>query len=48
MPTLQASLRLKFENVLFPTDFSQASEAAVPYARMIARWYGAKSGSVGP
>jgi nucleotide-binding universal stress UspA family protein len=42
MSSLQASLRLSFSNVLFPTDFSGASDAALPYARALARWYGSK------
>jgi hypothetical protein len=31
MPTLQTSLRVSFNNILFPTDFSDASVAALPY-----------------
>lgn len=31
----------KFKNILFATDFSPSSEAAVPYARAIAKRYGA-------
>src|ERR1700758_1786300 len=42
MPTLQASLRLSFSNILFPTDFSDASSAALPYAQAFARIYGAR------
>lgn len=42
MPTLQASLRLSFSNILFPTDFSDASTAALPYAQAFARIYGAR------
>ena len=42
MPTLQASLRLSFSNILFPTDFSDASSAALPYARAFAKLYGAR------
>ena len=33
--------RVKFSNILFPTDFSASSEAALPYAEAIARHYGA-------
>lgn len=42
MPTLQTSLRVSFNNILFPTDFSDASAAALPYARAFARLYGSK------
>lgn len=37
-----ASLRLTFKNILFPTDFSPASEHALPCALAIARLYDAK------
>jgi len=33
--------RVKFSNILYPTDFSASSEAALPYAEAIARHYGA-------
>jgi len=42
MPATVASLRLSFKHVLFPTDFSVASEVALPYALAIAKTYGAK------
>jgi nucleotide-binding universal stress UspA family protein len=42
MPTLQASLRLSFGNILFPTDFSGACRAALPYAQAFARLYGSR------
>jgi nucleotide-binding universal stress UspA family protein len=42
MPTLQASLRVSFNNILFPTDFSNASVAALPYAQAFAKIYGSK------
>ena len=42
MPTLQASLRLSFANILLPTDFTGASEAALPYAQAFARLYGSR------
>jgi nucleotide-binding universal stress UspA family protein len=42
MPTLQASLRIAFDNVLFPTDFTSASDAAVSYAQALARSFGSK------
>ncbi len=34
--------RFSPNNVLFTTDFSSASQTAVPYARAIANWYGSK------
>jgi nucleotide-binding universal stress UspA family protein len=42
MPTVQPSLRLTLNNVLVPTDFTNASERALPYARAFAQDYGAK------
>ena len=42
MPTAQASLRLSFKNVLFPTDFTPASNTALAYARAFAHDYGSK------
>ena len=42
MPTVQASPRLVLDNVLVPTDFSEASERALAYARGFAEDYGAK------
>jgi nucleotide-binding universal stress UspA family protein len=42
MPTPQVSPRLSFSNVLFPTDFSSASEAALPYVKALSRYYEAK------
>jgi len=42
MPVPVASLRLTFKNILFPTDFSPASEHALPCALAIARLYGSK------
>ena len=41
---MQATLtntRVKFSNILFPTDFSASSEAALPYAEAIVRHFGA-------
>lgn len=35
------NIRLQFNNILFPTDFSVFSEAALPYAETLARRYGA-------
>ena len=42
MPTLQASLRITFKNVLVPTDFTSMSAAALAYARAFARDHGSK------
>ena len=42
MPTIAASLRLTFKNILFPNDFSDASEHALPFALAMARQFGAK------
>jgi nucleotide-binding universal stress UspA family protein len=42
MQTPRADLRLFFRNILFTTDFSSASEAALPYVLAFARWYGSK------
>src|SRR5215469_17755834 len=42
MPTLQANLRIPFSNILFPTDFSDASNAALPFARVFAKQYAAR------
>jgi len=42
MSTLQASLRIAFDNMLFPTDFTSASEAALPHAQALARNFASK------
>ncbi|HST08825.1 MAG TPA: universal stress protein [Terriglobales bacterium] len=42
MPTAQATLRLTFKNVLLPTDFTDASERALAYARAFAEDYDVK------
>ncbi|MGA8500236.1 MAG: universal stress protein [Candidatus Sulfotelmatobacter sp.] len=42
MKTLEAGKRIGVKNVLFATDFSDCSNAALPYALAIARQYGAK------
>ena len=42
MPAIQAPSRISISNILLTTDFSSASEAAVPYAAALARLYGAK------
>jgi len=40
--TAARSTRLSVRNILFTTDFSAASQGALPYALAFARWYGAK------
>lgn len=40
MPTLSPVSRLTLKNILFPTDFSQASRDALPFARKLAQVYG--------
>jgi nucleotide-binding universal stress UspA family protein len=40
MPTLAQVSRLSLKNILFPTDFSPASRAALPYAERLAQIYG--------
>jgi len=42
MTPAKAEVRIAINNVLFLTDFSQPSEAALPFALSIAREYGAK------
>ena len=42
MPTVQANLRLIFDNVLLPTDFTRASTQAFAYARAFAKSFGAR------
>jgi nucleotide-binding universal stress UspA family protein len=42
MTTLEVGKRIALKNVLFATDFSSHSDAALPYALAIARQYGAK------
>jgi nucleotide-binding universal stress UspA family protein len=42
MPTVQASLRLTFKNILLPTDFTSASTNALAYARAFARQFEAR------
>src|SRR5689334_11509629 len=41
MNVLESSTKIAFKNVLFLTDFSEASQAAMQYAAMLARHYGA-------
>ena len=40
MLAAQPAVRLTIKNILFTTDFSPASEAALPYVVALARWYG--------
>jgi nucleotide-binding universal stress UspA family protein len=42
MPVASTGARLSLKNILFTTDFSTASDAALPYVRGLARWFGAK------
>ena len=42
MKAVQARTRIALKNILFATDFSQAADAAAPFAIQIARSYGAK------
>ena len=42
MKPAKAWARIQFKNILFATDFSPASAAAVPFASELARRYGAK------
>ena len=38
----QVSERISFKNILYPTDFSRYSDAALPFASSLARKYGSK------
>jgi nucleotide-binding universal stress UspA family protein len=40
MPALAQVSRISLKNILFPTDFSEASQAALPYAQSLAKLYG--------
>jgi len=40
MPTVQEVARISLKSILFPTDFSPASRAALPFALVLARAYG--------
>jgi nucleotide-binding universal stress UspA family protein len=42
MVTIQAGARISLKNILYLTDFSEPSEAALPFGVEIARSYGAK------
>ena len=39
MPLVEAKPRILLKTILFPTDFSERSAAALPYAAAIARHY---------
>ncbi len=41
MHTVEAGRRIALKNILFATDFSPCSNAALPYALSVARRYGA-------
>ncbi len=41
MPLVEAERRISLKNILFPTDFSERSAAALPYAAAVARHYDA-------
>jgi len=42
MPSVEVRPRISLKNILFPTDFSERSAIALPYAAAIARHYGAR------
>ncbi len=42
MTPVKSSTRIEIRNILYLTDFSQPSEAALPFAAAVAREYGAK------
>ncbi len=42
MKTLETGTRIEIKNILFPTDFSPAGDAAIPYATELAKRFGAK------
>ncbi len=42
MKAMEARSRVQFKNILFTTDFSSASSAAVPFATELTKRYGAK------
>jgi len=41
MPSVEVEGRISLKNILFPTDFSERSAAALPYAAAVARHYDA-------
>jgi hypothetical protein len=42
MPNAEVGTRIALKNILYLTDFSEPSEAALPFATSVAREYGAK------
>ncbi len=42
MPLVEARTRIALKNILFPTDFSERSAVALPFAAALGRRYGAK------
>jgi nucleotide-binding universal stress UspA family protein len=42
MKALDVHTRIQLKNILFATDFSPASDVAIPYASALAKYYGAK------
>ncbi|MGA7917882.1 MAG: universal stress protein [Candidatus Acidiferrales bacterium] len=42
MKTLETRTRIEIKNILFPTDFSSAGDAAIPFAMELAKRFGAK------
>ena len=42
MQAVPAAVRITLSNILFATDFSEVSRAALPYAKHLAQWYGGK------
>ncbi|MFZ3329489.1 MAG: universal stress protein [Candidatus Acidiferrales bacterium] len=42
MKVLETRTRIEIRNILFPTDFSSAGDAAIPYATELAKRFGAK------
>jgi nucleotide-binding universal stress UspA family protein len=42
VPVPSKNSRLSLKNILFTTDFSEASATALPYLRALAKWFGAK------
>ena len=42
MPAMTISSRISIKDILFPTDFSPAAAAALPYVRALAKWHDAK------
>ena len=41
MKALESRTRIEIKNILFPTDFSSAGDAAIPFATELARRFGA-------